>query len=616
MTTNIDEDLISPLRVADTDFLVTSAIERCPSTMMARELIMNAIEAARQDVSGKGEIRIIPKKMPQFPEAVKLAIWNNGPGMTDTDLLHIGNIAASLKPLGLDKNFGMGAKVASLNVNQFGLRYRSCRNSIVHQIVLGKLGGKFGFLRQPLEGGTLETVIDVSEIVKSEGDYSLDHDWTEVTLLGNSDNQDTVTDPYGDGKTPRQWLVDALYHRFYRIPNNVSIMFEYGTHARDNNRTLFTIDHRINAEKYGRSETITTVDGLKIRYVYDPPLSDESGKNKSYSGYFVSTPAHVGLVFKDEMYDVRRANSWATIAPEFGVSFGSKHVIIHVELPDDFGVVPEGYRRFLQLDGGDQHQIEVREFATLVRENMPPWLTDIIRSYGPKPSSMANIIERELQDLLNSLSISSTSLREVSDGDKEVDVGGGRGEGPKREPRHGDSNPDPKPGKDTKPTRYQEVVGGAKKASYTQNRETAPKIHWLNDEEQIEERAIINRSARYVQESNELFINCRYPVIEQISEHLHRHYAGAVVTLGDKVRETARAIAINIVTTKAGRAVVYAKAKLNVHAWTPEDVDHACNPECLSIVCDDWNDVAAEAVHEMKRSLGLSARQAREARAA
>lgn len=616
MTINIDADLISPLTVADTDFLVTSAIERCPSTMMARELIMNAIEAARQDVSGKGEIRIIPKKMPQFPDTVKLAIWNNGPGMTDTDLLHIGNIAASLKPLGLDKNFGMGAKVASLNVNQFGLRYRSCRNGIVHQIVLGKMGGKFGFLRQPLEDGTLETVIDVSDIVKNEGDYSLEHDWTEVTLLGNRDAQDTVTDPYGDGKTPRQWLVDALYHRFYRIPNNVSIMFQYGTHARDNNRTLFTIDQRINAGKYGQSETVTTAVGLKIHYVYDPPLTDDSGKNKSYSGYFVSTPAHVGLVFKDEMYDVRRANGWAAIAPEFGVSFGSKHVIIHIELPDDFGVVPEGYRRFLQLEDGDQHQIEVREFATIVRENMPSWLADIIRSYGPKPSSTANVIERELQDLLNSLSIGAMSLRELPTGDKEIEIGGSRGEGPARVSRQNDPNPDPKPGKETKPTRYQEVVGGAKKASYAQTRETAPKIHWLDDEEQIVERAIVNRAARYVQVSNELFINCRYPAIEQISEHLRRHYAGAVVTLGDKVRENARAIAINIVTTRAGRAVVYAKAKLNVHAWTSEDVDHACTPECLSIVCDDWNDVAADAIHEMKRMLGLSARQAREARAA
>ena len=37
---------VTPLRVADEDFLVASMIERCPKTMMIRELVMNAIEAA------------------------------------------------------------------------------------------------------------------------------------------------------------------------------------------------------------------------------------------------------------------------------------------------------------------------------------------------------------------------------------------------------------------------------------------------------------------------------------------------------------------------------------------------------------------------------------------
>jgi hypothetical protein len=612
---NKDNDLINPLKVGDVDFLVTSAIERCPSTMMARELAMNAIEAAKKDISGKGEVRIIAKNMAQFPGVPKLAIWNNGPGMTDTDLLHIGNIAASLKPLGLDKNFGMGAKVASLNVNHFGLRYRSCCNGIVHQIVLGKIGDVFGFLRQPLGDGTLETVLDVTDMVKNEGEYPLTSDWTEVTLLGNRADQNTVIDPYGNGKAPRQWLIDALYHRFYRIPSNVTIMFEYGTHARDNNRTLFTIDERISSNKYGQFETVTTPEGLKIHYVYDPPLADASGKNKSYSGYFVSTPAHVAIVYRDEMYDVNRSTTWSSMAPEFGVSFGSRHVVIHVELPDDFGVMPEGYRRFLQLDGGDQHQIEVREFAGIVRENMPEWLAEIIRGYGPKPSTSANAIERELQDLLNRLSVGSAGLRVQTEGDCDATEGNGRGEAPAKK-RNNSSNPDPKPGNDMAPTRYQEVVGGAKRAAHAQTRETAPKIHWLDADEQIEERDLVNRATRYVQASNELFINCQYQVVEQITDFLHSQFAGVVATLGDKVRVEARAIAINVVTTRSGRAVVFAKAKMNAHAWSSDNVDQACTPECLSIVCDDWNDVAGDAVSELRMVLGLSARQARSARAA
>jgi hypothetical protein len=606
------DEQLDPLQVADTDFLVASAIERCPSTMMPRELIMNAIEAAHQDTSGKGEIWILSKKLHQFPGISKLAIWNNGPGMSDTDLLHIGNIAASLKPLALDKNFGMGAKVASLNINHFGLRYRSCNNGIVHQIVLGKINGRFGFLKQPLADGSLEKVIDVTQAVKAEGEYPLDKSWTEVTLLGNSAEQDTVFDPYGDGKTPKQWLHDAMYHRFYRVPENVTIQFHEETHTRNSDRKFKTIPQRLNF--YGKYETVKTLSGVKITYIHDP-ARENSSHNISINGAISSTPAHTAIVFKNEMYDVRKANSWASIAPEFGVSFGSRHVVIHIEIPDDFGVVPEGYRRFLQLDGGDQHQLEVREFANLVRENMPDWLAEIIRGYGPRPSTESNAIEQELQKLLDQLSIITKGLRQQDDGDKTVSEGTGRGEAPLRGNTI-DPNPNPQPGKNTFPKRYQETVSGTQKAIHAQTRETAPRVHYLDDEETIAERNLVNRSARYVQLSNELYINCKYDAIEQITEHLYKHYSGFVVSLGDVVREKARAMAISIVATKVGRGVVFAKAKLNAHAWTAEDVDHACTPECLSIVADDWNDVAGEAVNEMRKSLGISTRQVKEARAA
>lgn len=607
-----DDEQLEPLKVADTDFLVTSAIERCPSTMMPRELIMNAIEAAHQDVSGKGEIRIIAKKLPQFPGIIKLAIWNNGPGMSDLDLLHIGNIAASLKPLALDKNFGMGAKVASLNINHFGLRYRSCNNGIVHQIVLGKVNGKFGFLKQPLVDGSLEKVIDVTQTVKAEGEYRLDKSWTEVTLLGNNAEQNTVFDPYGDGKTPKQWLHDALYHRFYRVPDNVTIQFDDETHTRNSDRKFKTIPQRLSF--YGRHETVKTPSGVNITYIHDP-ARDNSSHNISINGAISSTPAHVAIVFKNEMYDVRKANSWASIAPEFGVSFGSRHVLIHVAIPDDFGVMPEGYRRFLQLDGGDQHQLEVREFANIVREHMPEWLAEIIRGYGPRPSTESNAIEQELQKLLDQLSISAKGLRLQDNGNKAISEGTGRGEAPLRRNTI-EPNPNPQPGKNTFPKRYEESVYGSQKAVHSQTRETAPRVHYLHDDETISEHNLVNRSARYVQLSNELFINCKYDAVEQITEHLYKHYSGFVVSLGDVVREKAQAMAISIVATNVGRAVVFAKAKMNAHAWTADNVDQACKPECLSIVADDWNDVAGEAVNEMRKSLGISSKQVKERRVA
>ena len=79
--------------------------------MMIRELMMNAIEAARLAPESKRRIEISAE---QVDGTAKLAIWNTGPGMDAAELLHISNIASSIgKEKSLTGNFGMGAKVLS-----------------------------------------------------------------------------------------------------------------------------------------------------------------------------------------------------------------------------------------------------------------------------------------------------------------------------------------------------------------------------------------------------------------------------------------------------------------------------------------------------------------------
>ena len=79
----------------------------------------------------------------------KLTMWNTGPGMDAAELHRICNIASSIgKEKSLTGNFGMGAKVASLPSNQRGMRYRSCKNGRVHEVILCKRDGVYGRLRR------------------------------------------------------------------------------------------------------------------------------------------------------------------------------------------------------------------------------------------------------------------------------------------------------------------------------------------------------------------------------------------------------------------------------------------------------------------------------------
>ena len=150
---------------------------------------------------------------------------------------------------------------------------------------------------------------------------------------------------------PGQWLADYLYHRFFRLPDDVSVKFLSGTHKlSQGTRTFRTIPDR--AFPVGRHEKVEVTGGLKIHYFYDPPLARTS-HNTSVSGAITTDVSVCSLVDKNEMYDVRRGRQWTFDLPLYGISFGAKHISVHVEMPDDFAVRPEAYRQYLRYTGGD-----------------------------------------------------------------------------------------------------------------------------------------------------------------------------------------------------------------------------------------------------------------------
>jgi len=97
---------ITPITIRDIDFTVTRQIEQCPKTMMLRELVMNAVEAAAKAPAGRRIVEIKGKSVAECGETRKLAIWNTGPGLSSTELDHICDLAASLgKDMAMEGNF-------------------------------------------------------------------------------------------------------------------------------------------------------------------------------------------------------------------------------------------------------------------------------------------------------------------------------------------------------------------------------------------------------------------------------------------------------------------------------------------------------------------------------
>jgi len=562
--------------------------------MMLRELVMNAIEAARLAPEGRRRVEI---KTTQFKGTPKLTIWNSGPGLNGHELIEICDLASSVrKQKGLDQNFGMGAKVASLPSNKIGMRYRSCSKGRVHEVILCQRDGVYGKLRYKQDDGSLAEVIDVTEIVTRER-QSVTEDWTEVTLLGNRFDQDTAKDPYdGDPVCDAQWLATYLYHRFYRTENDVKITLASGTHKLgDGVRSFQTIPDRIANGAFDKSETVLADSGIKIHYIYDGPYTKSPGHNRSISGAVQSSLSTCAIIYKNEMYDVRKGRAWSLDAPLFGVHFGARHFSIHVEIPDQFPVQPDGYRQFLRYKIGDQEQVYTTAFAEIVARHRPQWLIDLIKSFAPSGPSNDDI-RKELQKLLDELRVQQQSPKVRPEGALSVveregaavtnPVTGNRGDGGKAREILSDLSVAPE---------------GARRADVWQNRQRAPIIIQLYSEEEIEEKQIKERAGRYY-DVGTLYVNMLYPSIRKMAEILEQEYADVVDV--EQVRDKAKILSEQTIVMKVGRAVVFALAKQTNSHWDAEAVKQALTPESLSLAADDFHD----ALQTARRKMGVAFR--------
>jgi hypothetical protein len=303
------------------------------------------------------------------------------------------------------------------------------------------------------------------------------------------------------------------------------------------------------------------------------------------------------------MYDVRKGRKWTQDAPRFGITFGGRHISVHIELPSTYPVRPDGYRQFLRYTAEQQSQVLATDFASLVLEHRPQWLIDIIRQEAPDNPN-ADDIQKELQNLLNELRMRRSDLRPVPQGEVGIARHSGPGMVPERVPDGGTR--DDRRAR-AKPTDLTALPPGARRVSAFENREHAPKIIQLKTLEEVEERGFAGRAARYYRESNELFVNLLYPAVDKMRGVLEAEFADVVDDI-ELMRHLARIQAEKQLTLRVGRAVVFALAKRLDQDWDSNAVDKAMGPESLSLVAEDYTG----SLQTARRSMGSRLRPNRQ----
>jgi hypothetical protein len=561
---------VTQLKVDDEEFLVASLIDRCPKIMMLRELVQNAIEAAAKAPRGRGRVMI---DTVEIDGARKLRIANSGPGMDEPQLHRMCDLAASIGKLkGLDQNFGLGAKVASLPSNHLGVRYRSCARGFVHEVTIGKRDGIYGRVRRTSNAGAilpgrsrLVDIVDVTAEARAEG-YDLSADWTEVTLLGMRPDQETAADPYdGEPAMPAYWLAAALYNRFFRIPEDIDVQIAPELLWFPTARRFEPLASRA-FTAFAGYEAVPAPGNVKIHFFHDPANPERPWENTSSDGALQTAASQVAIVYRNELYDRTSGSPWAYEAPNYGITFGARNISVFIELPDDYPLRPDAYRQFLTRSGGEQRQVMTRDFAALTLASRPRWLLDIINALGNQSHDGASVIDG-LARLSSTLNLGAL-------------------------PEAG-----PESRASWAPAAVDNVNLSRARAALGFD------IVLLTDEQDINDRWLLDRAGCFYDSTKQLFLNTQYPSVASARAALRETFWDMADS--SKVMALIDEAAIDCLMTRVCRALLFAMAKhLGSDNWQSGHIEKAMSPETLSIAADDFHDLLPWAAKQIRAKLG------------
>ncbi|WGI73339.1 hypothetical protein QC756_13290 [Sinorhizobium meliloti] len=582
------------LTIQDDRFLINRLIGQAPRHTLVREFFMNAQESAALAPEGQRLVRIYPTSIDGVR---KLTFWNTGPGMNATELRTATNISASInKQMSIKGNFGIGAKVSGLTVSPAGIRYRSCKNGVVHEVTIGYDDEAETFVRFTFDvQGREESVFDVSYALRHTVDLS--SDWTEVVLMGEDDEHDTISEPIGkDIRVDRSYVPTQIFRRFAEFRSGVKVVLDVsltkggGRDETGRTRTLKTLQEVVpalpNAETVVCSET-----DVRIQYIHDPKHANYSHSLSALSNPATSSTTFCALVHKGERYDFRTGKKWSAVAPNYGIPFGSTVLTVEIFLPED-DALPNQYRDALTTVA-ERNVISTDDYAAKVRELMPEWVKDVIREAHPLRDENLDDLQKDLQKLLDEFRLpTNTYAKSLKAPDRTDDSDLGLDEASSAPIDSVDGEEDRflrgerTGGQRATDKKVRKAPEGAKLSKESQALERAPTIEILDDPTEIDEKQMKGRAGRYYKDAQTLFINGLYSAVERMASELELHFAGQ--TEAEELRRIILKAAQRSMAFRVGKATCFAISKRLVDGWSLEDLDRATSPESLSLAADDY----------------------------
>ncbi len=341
-----------------------------------------------------------------------------------------------------------------------------------------------------------------------------------------------------------------------------------------------------------------------MHYIHDPKHERHSHSLSALANPATSSTTFCALVHKGERYDIKSRKGWSAAAPNFGIPFGSKVLTVEIEIADSLAL-PNQYRDGLNWPD-DRSPVVAEEFTDYVRELMPEWVKEVIRSQSPASDDNLDDLQTDLQKLLDEFRIPTVTLspsrhppaaptQETSEGsdtsgptDLDTDF-----------PETGldaedvGIDGDPARSQRAKQKKVRKAPDGSKLSRSAQALERVPEIRILVDPEEIAEKNLKGRAGRYYKEAQTLFVNGLYSVVERMTMELDAELR----SLGEPevVRAAILKASRKFMAFRVGKATCYAISKRLSDDWSSDDLDRATSPELLLVAADDYKQSVAQA---------------------
>lgn len=318
-----------PMGIIDTGHFVRTIYQGAQPFGFVRELVQNALDA------GADRIEIGPSwahLKASGNATYKLAFSDNGHGIKRGQMAQqLNNLAASLRVMGPDGNYGIGAKVTCLPWNPHGMIVMSWvgedDDGTMIRLIEDKTSRNYGMHRYQLEDDSYEELPTPPPGHRNSWQTS----GTTVVLLGEDVHQDTIFGPPALDAGLYS-LIHVINDRYFEFPKDTSVkvcVFENASKAKwPKQRSQATYRKaegaRFYLDKYSKESGTVNGPTCKIHWWYHPDV------NTSGFDSYTSPLGYVSALHNNELYDTFRKGS----------KKATPHALINVLAK--FGILPVG----------------------------------------------------------------------------------------------------------------------------------------------------------------------------------------------------------------------------------------------------------------------------------